>query len=112
MSSNPSGVSLECTVWDSAQRKIVRELTPAKIAASSTFNISTSREQAVHQAVLRWRLTTTHLSVSSVISVRVFMRLSFLPTRYRGLVLTMSKFDYLCSLQFFLNNLGHSVGFE
>jgi hypothetical protein len=41
MSSNPSGVSLECTAPDSAQWKIVREFTWAKIAASSMFNIST-----------------------------------------------------------------------
>jgi hypothetical protein len=73
MSSNPSGVSLECTTPDSAQRKIVREFTCAKIAASSMVNISTSRAQAEHHATLRRRLTMTSLSVSTVISVRVFM---------------------------------------
>jgi hypothetical protein len=51
----------------------VRELTWAKIAAASMFNISTLREQAAHHEVLRWRLTITHLSVSTVISVRVFI---------------------------------------
>jgi len=73
MSSNPSGVSLECTAPDSAHRKIVRELTRAKIAASSIFNISTCREQAEHQLVLLRFVTTTHRSVSTVISVRVFI---------------------------------------
>jgi len=69
MSSNPSGVSLECTTPDSAQRKIVREFTCAKIAASSTLSIATRREHAAHQTVLRLRLTTTNRSVSIVISV-------------------------------------------
>ena len=75
MSSNPSAVSVECTAPDSTQWKIVREFTCAKSAASSTLNISTWREQAVHQAVLLCRLTTINLSVSTVISVRVLMGL-------------------------------------
>jgi len=73
MSSNPSRVSLECSTPDSAHRKIVREFTWAKIAASSTFNISTWSEQLEHQAVFLRLLTTTHLSLSTVISVCVFM---------------------------------------
>ena len=73
MSSNPSGVSLECTAPDSTHRKIVRELTRAKIAASSIFNISTCRKQAEHQPALLRFVTTTNRSVSTLISVRVFM---------------------------------------
>jgi hypothetical protein len=41
INSNPSVVSVECTTPDSAQWKIVREFTRARIAASSMLNIST-----------------------------------------------------------------------
>ncbi len=51
ISSIPSRVSFACSTPDSAQRKIMREFTPAKIAASSTLNISTSREQLAHQPI-------------------------------------------------------------
>jgi hypothetical protein len=109
MSSNPSGVSLECTAPDSAQRKIVREFTWAKIAASSTFNISTWREQAAHQAALRRRLTTTHLSVSTMISVRVFIE-GFPVNCTAGGGQYRRRYQLvdclLYSLQLLLNNLG------
>ena len=75
MSNNPSRVSVEWTTPDSAQWKIVREFTRAKIAASSILNISTSRTQLVHHAVFLHLLMTTNLSVSTVISVRVLMML-------------------------------------
>jgi hypothetical protein len=73
MSSIPCGVSVECNTPDSAQWKIVREFTRAKSAASSTFNISTWRKHVAHQVLFLRRRTTTNLSVSTVISVLVFM---------------------------------------
>src|SRR5215217_1583420 len=43
------------------------------MASSSTFNISTCREPVEHHASLRRLLSTTNLSVSTVISVLVFI---------------------------------------
>jgi hypothetical protein len=66
----------------------VRELTWAKIAPSSTFNISTCHEHVEHHASLRALLTTTNLSVSTVISILVFisfgLALDMVSTHLRG----------------------------
>ena len=77
MSSSPSADSLECRSPATAQRKIVTELTRAASAASSTLNISTGREQELHQSDFRGRLKTINRSISNVISVRVFTTFPF-----------------------------------
>ena len=56
-----------------AQRKIVTVLTCANSAASSILNISTGREQELHHSDRRDRLITMIRSISTVISVRVFI---------------------------------------
>jgi hypothetical protein len=55
----------------------VSELTCATNAASSMLNISTGREHDAHHSVFRERLTTINRSISTVISVRVFMTFPF-----------------------------------
>jgi len=64
-------VSLECTCSASTKRKIVRESTRLRIAASSTGTISDWAPHAAHQPMTFLGLLMNNVrSVSMVISVR------------------------------------------
>jgi hypothetical protein len=78
ISNKPFAVSLECTRLASTQRKMVRESTRRRIAASSSRTISAWALQAAHQLVAFFALLTTNvLSISIVISVRFFTSFLF-----------------------------------
>jgi hypothetical protein len=76
ISNKPFAVSLECTCLASTWRKIVRESTRRRIAASSTETISVWAPHVAHQPdTFRGLLMNNMRSVSMVISVRFLFML-------------------------------------